>query len=46
MAINPSSGAIAELINISKIYGEGATQVRAVNELNLKVFKGDYLAVM
>ena len=37
---------LAELINISKIYGEGATEVRAVNELNLKVFKGDYLAVM
>lgn len=46
MAINSSPGAVAELINISKIYGEGATEVRAVNELNLKVFKGDYLAVM
>jgi putative ABC transport system ATP-binding protein len=46
MAINPSPGAVAELINISKIYGEGATEVRAVNELNLKIFKGDYLAVM
>ena len=46
MVINPSPGAVAELINISKIYGEGATEVRAVNELNLKVFKGDYLAVM
>lgn len=46
MVTNPSPEAVAELIDISKIYGEGATEVRAVNELNLKVFKGDYLAVM
>ena len=46
MVTNPNPEAVAELIDISKIYGEGATEVRAVNELNLKVFKGDYLAVM
>ncbi len=45
--ITKSSGkAVADLQDISKIYGAGATEVRAVNGLSLTVYQGDYLAVM
>jgi putative ABC transport system ATP-binding protein len=40
------SGAVAELIHISKIYGSGDTEVRALDDLCLTVEPGDYLAVM
>ncbi|MEB3159209.1 MAG: ABC transporter ATP-binding protein [Synechococcus sp.] len=37
---------VAELSGVSKIYGQGTTEVRALNELDLTVHQGDYLAVM
>ena len=40
------SNAVAELRHIHKVYGSGDTEVRAVNDLNLTVEAGDYIAVM
>ena len=37
---------VAELRHINKVYGSGDTEVRAVNDLNLTVESGDYIAVM
>ena len=37
---------MAELLHIHKVYGSGDTEVRAVNDLNLTVEAGDYIAVM
>ncbi|QNJ08212.1 ATP-binding protein FtsE [Synechococcus sp. Minos11] len=37
---------MAELRHIHKVYGSGDTEVRAVNDLNLTVEAGDYIAVM
>ncbi len=37
---------VAKLSNISKHYGEGELVVKALDNLNLEVNKGDYLAVM
>ena len=37
---------VARLTNINKFYGEGSVKVKALNDLNLEVFQGDYLAVM
>ncbi|MBM5821778.1 ABC transporter ATP-binding protein [Cyanobium sp. N.Huapi 1H5] len=37
---------VAELVHVSKVYGSGDTEVRALNDLSLTVQKGDYLAVM
>ncbi len=35
-----------ELINISKVYGTGASEVRALQEVNLSVEPGSFVAVM
>ena len=40
------SNLIAKLSNISKLYGEGSLEVKALDNLNLEVHQGDYLAVM
>ena len=40
------TNSVAELRHIHKIYGSGDTEVRAVNDLNLTVEAGDYIAVM
>ena len=40
------SNLIAKLSNVSKLYGEGSLEVKALDNLNLKVHQGDYLAVM
>lgn len=40
------SDCVAELINVSKVYGSGDSEVRALDGLNLRVQRGDYLAVM
>ncbi|MFM8526080.1 MAG: ABC transporter ATP-binding protein [Cyanobacteriota bacterium] len=40
------SDCVAELINVSKVYGTGDSEVRALDGLNLRVQRGDYLAVM
>ena len=37
---------VARLKNVNKFYGEGSIKVKALDELNLEVFQGDYLAVM
>ncbi|KAF0653232.1 antimicrobial peptide ABC transporter ATPase [Cyanobium sp. Copco_Reservoir_LC18] len=37
---------VAELVHVSKVYGSGDTEVRALDDLSLIVQKGDYLAVM
>jgi putative ABC transport system ATP-binding protein len=37
---------VAELLGVSKLYGTGDTQVKALDGLNLTVNRGDYLAVM
>ncbi len=37
---------VAELRGISKIYGSGDLEVKALDQLNLTVHEGDYLAVM
>ena len=36
----------ARLKNVNKFYGEGSVKVKALDELNLEVSQGDYLAVM
>ena len=41
-----SQAAVAELNEISKIYGSGDLEVKALDRLNLTVREGDYLAVM
>ena len=38
--------AVAELLGVSKLYGSGDAQVKALDHLNLTVNRGDYLAVM
>jgi len=40
------SAVVAELRDVSKSYGAGNNRVLALNHLSLKVFQGDYLAVM
>ena len=42
----PLGDPVAELSGVSKIYGQGTTEVRALNGLDLTVHQGDYLAVM
>ncbi|MEA5391041.1 MULTISPECIES: ABC transporter ATP-binding protein [Synechococcales] len=37
---------VAELVHVSKVYGSGDTEVRALDDLSLTVQQGDYLAVM
>ncbi len=37
---------VANLSNVSKFYGKGSIEVKALDGLSLKVHKGDYLAVM
>ena len=41
-----SQAPVAELRGISKIYGSGDLEVKALDQLNLTVQEGDYLAVM
>lgn len=40
------SAPVAQLQGVSKVYGNGEMAVRALNQLNLTVNRGDYLAVM
>ncbi len=42
----PPEVPVAELIHVSKVYGSGDTEVRALDDLCLTVQRGDYLAVM
>ena len=40
------SNKVASLENISKTYGKEDLTVRALDSINLEIYKGDYLAVM
>ncbi len=40
--VNP----VAKLSNVSKLYGHGSVLVKALDEINLQINQGDYLAVM
>ena len=40
------SSIVAELKNVSKIYGSDSLEVKALDKVNLKISKGDFLAVM
>ena len=42
----PTHAPVAELIGVSKIYGQGDLRVKALDQLDLTVRRGDYLAVM
>ncbi len=44
--IQPLKKSVARLTNVNKFYGEGSVKVKALDQLNLEVFQGDYLAVM
>jgi putative ABC transport system ATP-binding protein len=44
--MDPITPPVAELIHVSKVYGSGDTEVRALDDLSLTVQQGDYLAVM
>jgi len=37
---------VAELLHVTKIYGSGDTEVRALDDLSLAIERGDYVAVM
>ena len=37
---------VASLENISKTYGKEELTVKALDSINLEIYKGDYLAVM
>ncbi len=37
---------VASLIEVSKVYGEGISEVKALDKLNLNINQGDFLAVM
>ena len=38
--------AIIEIINLTKIYGKGDIKVRALDQVNLKIRKGEFVAIM
>ena len=42
----PKSSPVAELNGVSKVYGTGDLEVKALDQLNLTVHHGDYMAVM
>jgi ABC-type antimicrobial peptide transport system, ATPase component len=42
----PTGSAIVSLRNVTKIYGEGATQVRALNGVSVDFQKGQFTAIM
>ena len=37
---------VAEMLHVSKVYGSGDTTVRALDDLTMKVQRGEYLAMM
>jgi len=39
-------GAVYELADVSKIYGSGSTQVRALDSIDLKVAPGEFVAIV
>ena len=44
--LDEAGPAVAQLRDVSKVYGTGETEVKALNGLDLDVLRGDYLAVM
>ena len=45
-SVNKDLEPVARLINVSKHYGDGQLLVKALDDLNLEINHGDYLAVM
>jgi putative ABC transport system ATP-binding protein len=45
-AAGSGGSAVAELVDVCKVYGQGDAVVRALDHLSLTVERGDYLAVM
>tara|TARA_Y100001968_G_scaffold314963_2_gene341018 strand:+ start:17035 stop:17724 length:690 start_codon:yes stop_codon:yes gene_type:complete len=43
---NKNASPVARLKNVSKIYGKGNSEVKALDKIDLIINKGDYLAVM
>ena len=44
--IQENSQPIIEMVNLSKVYGEGDAQVIALDKINLQVFENEYVAIM
>ena len=44
--LKPLKRVVAHLNHVNKFYGESSVKVKALDDLNLEVFQGDYLAVM
>ena len=44
--LKPLKRVVAHLNHVNKCYGESSVKVKALDDLNLEVFQGDYLAVM
>ncbi len=44
--VQENSQPIIEMVNLSKIYGEGDAQVVALDKINLQVFENEYVAIM
>jgi len=44
-AVPPESGHIVQLEKLSKIYQQGKVEVRAVNNVSLDIYKGDFAAL-
>ena len=44
--IQENSQPIIEMVNLSKVYGEGDAQVIALDKINLQIFENEYVAIM
>ncbi len=44
--MNNSVGSFIELVDVSKVYGSGATTVRAVDGISLQAERGEWIAIM
>ena len=44
--MNTSSNAAARVVNGTKIYGEGETEVKALDEVNVEFQAGEFTAIM
>ncbi|HQJ41533.1 MAG TPA: ATP-binding cassette domain-containing protein, partial [Exilispira sp.] len=41
-----NSKCLIEVVNLTKIYGSGDSAVLALDKINLKIFEGDFIAIM
>jgi len=42
----PDGGTLLELINVTKVYGQGEVEVKALAGVNLRIRRGEFVAVM